>query len=141
MNTTTRNVLAVLAGVVAGSVLNMGLINVGQSIIPPPEGADISTMEGLSESMELFTPKNFVFPYLAHALGTLFGAFVAAKLAASRHMALALGVGVFFLIGGIMAASMLGGPLWFNVLDLASAYVPMGFIGGTLARGKASRPA
>lgn len=40
-------------------------------------------------------------PFLPHALGTLIGAFVAAKLAANHHMKFAMGIGVSFLIGGL----------------------------------------
>ncbi len=136
MNPIARNILAVLGGCVAGSLVNMALVNVGPSVIPLPEGADVSSMESLRDSMKLFTPANFVFPLLAHALGTLFGAFVAARLAGSHPMRLALGIGVFFLVGGVVAVNMLGGPLWFNVTDLVVAYIPMGFLGGRLAGSK-----
>ena len=134
MSTVGRNILAVIAGVVSGSVVNILLVNIGPSVVPLPEGADISTAEGLRDSMALFTPANFLFPFLAHALGTLVGAFIAARFAASHHRRFALGIGVFFLIGGIAAAIMLGGPIWFTVADLLLAYVPMGYFGAALAR-------
>lgn len=136
MNPIAKNVLAAIVGFVVGSVVNMALINIGPHVIPLPEGADVSTLEGLRESMRLFTPANFVFPFLAHALGTLTGAFVAAKLAASHKRKFAIGIGVAFLLGGVAAASMLGGPLWFNACDLLLAYIPMGVLGGFLAGGK-----
>ena len=53
-------------------------------------------------------------------------------------MKVALGVGVFFLIGGAMMVKMIGGPIWYNMVDLLLAYLPMGFLGGALARRKAS---
>ena len=93
-------------------------------------------MESLKASMPLFKPANFLFPFLGHAVGTLAGAFLAAKLAASHGMKLALLVGVFFLAGGISAANMLGGPTWFIVTDLVLAYIPMGWLGGKLAGDK-----
>ncbi len=133
MNPILKNILAVVAGLVAGSLVNIGLVNLGPSVIQLPEGADISTMEGLAESMKMFTPANFLFPFLGHALGTLVGAFIAAKFAASHAGKLALGVGAFFLMGGISAVVMLGGPLWFKIADLALAYIPMGYLGGMLA--------
>lgn len=34
--------------------------------------------------------------------------------------------------------SMVGGPLCFNVIDLLFAYIPMGYLGAILARGKQS---
>ena len=128
--------MAAFVGLVIGNVVNLGLVNLGMAVVPLPDGADVSTMEGLRESMKSFTPVNFLFPFLAHALGTLAGAFVAAKLAASHHMKFAIGIGVFFLLGGISMVLMCGGPVWFIACDLLLAYIPMGFLGGVLARGK-----
>ena len=136
VNPIARNILAAVVGFVVGGLVNIGLVNIGPSVIPLPEGADVSTMDTLRESMKLFTPVNFIFPFLAHALGTLAGAFVAAKLAVSHHMKFAFGIGVCFLIGGVTAVSMLGGPMWFNVSDLLLAYIPMAVLGGILAGGK-----
>jgi hypothetical protein len=135
MNPVAKNVLAVVLGVAVGSFVNRGLITIGPLVVSPPEGADLSTMDGLRDSIKLFTPVNFLFPFLAHALGTLSGAFTAAKIAASHQMRFAIVIGVLFLIGGATMVSMLGGPMWFNVSDLLLAYIPMGYLGGILARG------
>mgnify|MGYP001548422228 CR=1 FL=1 len=137
MNPILRNILAVVVGFIVGSAVNLTLVNVGMALVPLPEGSDVSTMEGLRESMKLFAPANFLFPFLAHALGTLVGAFVAAKLAASHPMRLAIFVAAIFLLGGLSMVVMCGGPWWFIAADLLLAYLPMGFIGGTLACGKA----
>lgn len=83
--------------------------------------------------MKVFTPINFLFPFLAHALGTLVGAFVAAKFAVSHQLKFAMVIGMFFFIGGAMMVNMIGGPLWFNVTDLVFAYIPMAYFGGKLA--------
>ena len=131
-----RNILAVVAGFLIGSVLNMAIITVGPIVIPPPDGVDMSDMDKFAENLKLLKPANFVAPWLAHALGTLLGAFVAAKIAASHKMKFALGIGVFFLLGGIAMVAMLGGPLWFSVVDLIGAYLPMGYLGGILAGAK-----
>lgn len=141
MNPVVRNILAALAGVVVGSLVNMGLVNIGPLVVPIPEGADVSTMENLRDSMKLFTPVNFIFPFLSHALGTLAGAFVAARFAASHALKFAIGIGVFFLLGGIAAATMIGGPLWFIVVDLLVAYIPMGYLGAVLAGATRSKAA
>ena len=136
MNPILKNILAVVAGVIVGIIVNSTLINVGPMVIPPPEGADITTMEGLKETMHLFKPQNFIFPFLAHALGALSGAFLAAKIAATHNMKIAMGIGGFFLIGGIMMVMSIPGPMWFNILDLVAAYIPMGYLGGKWAIGK-----
>lgn len=111
----------------------MVLVNLGPTIVPLPEGADVSTPEGLKASMKLFQPLNFLFPFLGHALGTLVGAVCAAKLARSHPLGMALVVGAMFMLGGLMMILMLGGPPWFVILDLLGAYLPMGYLGGLLA--------
>jgi hypothetical protein len=141
MSAILRNILAVFAGLVVGSVVNMAIIAVGPMVIPPPEGVDMADMDKFAENLQLLKPANFIAPWLAHAAGTLVGAFTAAKLAASHKMIFALGIGMFFLLGGIMMVSMFGGPVWFAVLDLVGAYLPMGFLGGTLGTMQKPQPA
>jgi hypothetical protein len=133
MSTILKNILAVVIGILLGSTVNMAIIKISSSIIPPPEGADITTMEGLKASIHLFKPINFLFPFLAHALGTLFGAFLAAKIAATHKMKFALGIGFFFLLGGIANVYLLPGPMWFSVVDLVFAYLPVAYFGGRMA--------
>jgi hypothetical protein len=133
MHPIVRNILAVIVGLVAGSAVNMGIITISGSIIPPPEGADVTTTEGLKASMHLFEPKHFLMPFLAHALGTFVGAFAAAIIAANHKMKFAIGFGCFFLIGGISAVFILPAPLWYNILDLTVAYLPVAYVAGKLA--------
>lgn len=136
MSPILRNILAVIAGIVIGGAVNMGIIMISGSVIPPPEGADMTTTEGLKESMHLMQPKHFIMPFLAHALGTLVGAIVAAAIATGRKMTLAMVVGLLFLAAGISNVVMLPSPGWFNALDLILAYIPMAWVGGKLATKK-----
>lgn len=133
MNSTVRIVLGVIIGIVAGGAINMGLVMLGPAVIPTPEGVDTTTVEGLQSSMHLLQPKHFVFPFLAHALGTFASALIAGLIAARHQIAIGLGIGAFVLIGGITAAVMIPAPTWFIVLDLVVAYIPMGWLGGKLA--------
>jgi len=128
-----RNVLAVVAGAIVGSVVNTPLVTIGPRIIPPPVGADVTTMEGLVKALPLFGPQHFVFPFLAHALGTLVGAGIAAYAAATRNAAMAFVVGALFMAGGVANAFMLPGPLWFDVVDIVCAYLPMAWVGARTA--------
>jgi hypothetical protein len=130
MKPIVKNILAVIVGLVAGSAVNMGIIMISGSVIPPPEGADNTTMEGLKASMHLFQPKHFLFPFLAHALGTFVGALLAALIAANRKMMFAMVIGIFFLAGGIINVIMLPSPLWFTFVDLVLAYIPMAYFAG-----------
>ena len=132
MNPIVRNILSVLAGVAGGSIINMGLIRIGQGVFPV-EGLDPNDMDSLAAAMPNMGPEHFIFPFLAHALGTLAGAYIAARIAANHKMKFALGIGIFFLIGGIMVNYMLPGPAWFAALDIIAAYIPMAWLGGKLA--------
>lgn len=128
-----RVVLAVLLGLVVGSVVNMALITVSGRVIAPPAGADVTTTEGLRASMHLFEPRHFLFPFLAHSLGTFAGAFVAALVAPGGSLRVALVVGGFFLLGGIASVIMLPAPLWFSAVDLLLAYLPAAWLGHRFA--------
>jgi hypothetical protein len=128
MNPTVKNILGVIAGIILGSACNMSIVLISGSIIPPPEGADVTTSEGLISSMHLFEPKHFIMPFLAHALGTFVGALIAASIAASHKTTFAMVIGIFFLLGGIYMVFMLPSPMWFNAVDLIFAYIPMAFL-------------
>jgi hypothetical protein len=136
MNPTFKNVLAVVAGLIGGSIVNMSIIMISGSVIPPPAGADVTTAEGLKAAMHLFEAKHFIMPFVAHALGTLAGAFLAALIAATHKSKFALAIGFAFLAGGIANVMMLPSPLWFTILDLVVAYLPMAYIGGKWGSGK-----
>ena len=134
MPTILRSVLAVVIGLVVGGAVNMSLVMMGPSVIPPPPGVDMTTAEGLAKGMPLLEAKHFVFPFLAHALGALAGALVAFLIARSHATALAHVVGAVFLAGGIAAAFMIPAPAWFIALDLVAAYVPMAWLATVIGR-------
>ncbi|HNR19464.1 MAG TPA: hypothetical protein PKN75_05040 [Bacteroidia bacterium] len=135
MNPVLKNILAIIVGAAVGSLVNMCIIMLSGYIIPPPAGADVTNYEGLKASIHLFGAKHFIFPFLAHALGTLVGAFVTAKLAANNKTRFAMVIGILFLAGGIMNVMMLPAPMWFNVLDILAAYIPMAYLGGRFGAG------
>ncbi len=132
MNPIIKNILAIIAGWLAGSVINMGLIQIGHMVFPI-EGVDINDMEAYAAVMPSLKFQYFIFPFLAHAIGTLVGAAVAGLIAVNHKMKFSLGIGVFFLLGGIIVNYMLPGPIWFAATDIIIAYIPMAWIGGKIA--------
>ncbi len=135
MHPILRNILALVAGIIIGSMVNMGLIKLGASLFPPPPGVDVNNIESINQHIGQYSTVQMLMPFLAHALGTLAGAFVAARLAVSGHMTWALVIGALFLFGGIMAVRMIpNAPLWFDVLDLVVAYIPMAWLGARWGR-------
>ena len=129
MRTLIRNVLAVLAGIIIGSIVNMALIMLSPTLIPPPAGVDVNNAESLRKAMHLFEPRYFIMPFLAHAVGTFFGALAAFLIAASYKAQFAYVIGVVFLYGGVAASFMIAAPAWFIALDLLAAYLPMAWLG------------
>ncbi len=132
MNPIIRNVLAVIVGFMAGSAVNMGLVMASPHIIPPPAGVDVNDIESIKDSIHLYEFKHFIVPFLAHALGTVVGAYVAVIISASYKLIMGLVIGVLFLLGGISVAFMLPSPTWFVVVDIVGAYIPMAWIGTKL---------
>ena len=124
-----RNVLALVAGIAIGGSVNMALITLSPSLIPPPAGVDVSSAESLSKAIHLFEPRHFIMPFLAHAVGTLTGALAAYLIAASYKAQLAYAIGAVFLCGGVAASFMIPAPIWFIALDLLAAYLPMAWLG------------
>ena len=132
MKPALKNILAIIMGWLGGSAINLGLVQIGHMIFPI-EGVDLNDMDALAEAMPTMDYEFFIFPFLAHALGTLVGAVIAGVLAATHKMKFALGIGVLFLLGGIMVNYMLPGPTWFAIVDIIVAYLPMAYMGGKIA--------
>jgi len=132
MSPTLRNILAVILGWLGGSLVNMGIVQVGNSVMPIP-GVDTNDLNALAEALPSLDFKYFIFPFLAHALGTLIGATIAYRIAATHKMKFAWAIGGLFLIGGIVVNYMLPGPTWFAVADIVFAYLPMAWLGGNIA--------
>ena len=116
-----RNILVTILALFVGSSVNMAFILVSSS-------------EGLKASLHLFEAKHFLFPFLAHAFGTLVAAILVAKLTVKNNKSLTYGVGFIFLIGGIANCYMLPTPLWFIIVDLVFAYLPMSYLASKLIK-------
>lgn len=112
-----------------GGFTNGILISLSPHLIPPPEGLDLTTPEGLTAAALLMEPKHFVIPWLAHALGTWVGALLISWWQPKWSLWGVLAVGGVFFVGGLMMVQMVPAPLWFVVLDLGLAYFPMAFLG------------
>ncbi len=125
MNSIVKNILAILAGIVVGMIVNMGLIMLGGALLPIPDG--VNAMDANEWGLQ-----QFIFPFLAHALGTLSGALVTAKFAQSYQMIFAICIGVFFLAGGVTMVFVIPAPEWFIFVDLTFAYIPMGLLGAKI---------
>lgn len=124
------NILSVITGMLIGSAVNMGILQIQGFFIPLPEGFDINNF---AESIKLLEPRHFLLPFIAHALGTFIGSLIAALISQNKKFVMALIVGFLFLFGGITTIFMYGGPIWFSFADLILAYIPMAWLGYKLS--------
>jgi len=133
-----KNILAVVISLFIGVIVNISMVMFSSSVIPPPAGSDLTTTEGLQAAMPLMEPKHFLMPFLAHAFGTLVGAILASSMAVNYKMRFAMIIGICFLVGGIMNIFMLPSPVWFTIVDLGFAYIPMAYLGGKIVLRKSN---
>lgn len=132
MNPIFKNVLAVIVGWLGGSIVNSGIVQLGLKLKPVP-GLDPENLDSYVAIFPTLGVEYFIAPFLAHAIGTFFGALAAARLASAPHkMTMAYIVGGIFLLGGIVMNYMIAGPLWFTIADIVLAYIPMAWLGGSI---------
>ena len=121
-------VLTLMAAIL-GMALNGYLIAYSHLFVAPPVGADLTTEEGLLAAMPLMEPKHYAMPFLAHALGTLLSAFLVSWWVRPATLQRSMLLGFVFLAGGLYMVRILPSPMWFNVVDLGLAYLPMAYLG------------
>jgi len=125
MKQTLKNIAIVILGIIVGMIVNIGLIILGGTIFPPSE--NFEPMNAMNWDF-----KYFIFPFLAHSIGTLTGALIVSKLSNKSSIILPLIVGLYFLMGGIYMITILPAPMWFVLLDVILGYIPMALLGWKL---------
>ena len=122
-----KNIGIFIAGITLGGIINMSLIITGGLVFPFYE--NFNPMNAINWDF-----KYFIFPFLAHALGTLSGSFIASKLSNNKSNIIPLIIGIYFLAGGIYMMTILPAPTWFIILDLSLCYIPMAFLGWKISQ-------
>ena len=131
-----RNVLAVLAALVTANVLIFTGEAINGLIYPFPEGFDFNdaaAVKAMVAAMPLGAYAGIELSYVAGAAGA--GA-VIGKLASSRHLWLAGGVGAASTLANFANMAMIPHPAWFAVLTTVT-FIPVAVL---VARAVAPRP-
>jgi MFS family permease len=133
-----RNIVATIAGLIAGSILNMVIVQLNMHVLfPMPAGMDINNPEQLTTFMATLPASAFLVVMVAHLGQSFVGGWLAARLGASRPMLLAMIVGALSLVGGIMAMMMIKGPDWMMIeLPL---YLVVAWAAGRIEEGRRAR--
>jgi len=120
-----KNIGIVILGIIIGMIVNMGLIILGGIIFPLD---NFEPMNAINWDL-----KYFIFPFLAHSMGTFSGAYIVSKLSKS-NIIMPLIVGFYFLAGGIYMVTILPAPTWFVLLDVILGYIPMALLGWKITK-------
>ncbi len=122
-----RIIGGLLIGLFVGAMVNGSFIQLGMNIFTLPKGVNFDTPEGMQAFRNL-PLKFYIFPFLAHAIGTLSGCIVALLFVRNQAKWVIYCIGYLFFIGGVMAVDMINAPVWFDILDLSVAYLPMAWL-------------
>lgn len=138
MNSTLKNILATIAGLVAGGVIVALGEMVGSTLFPLPFELDFSDPESAMNTLALNMDQVPLGSQLAvifsHLIGTLVGAWIAMKLSADSTVPAYTVIGLL-LVATIMNLLQIPHPLWFDIADVAGVIIG-GFIGIRLSGGK-----
>jgi hypothetical protein len=130
-----KRTIIVLLSIFIGAQVNGAFLTLGTNLIPPPEGFNLNSMEGLKAAVPFLEAKHYLFPFLAHAIGTLISAVLISRFLKSHQLVFSMVAGFLFLFAGISMVIMLPRtPIWFILLDLIVAYIPMAYLGYKLVK-------
>lgn len=130
-----RLILAILIGLAVGAILNGLIISWGLDWVPLPKGVNFETAEG-KHNFQYLKPIHFLFPFLAHSIGTFTGVLTALFISKRFRLLLAFMISSLFFLGGLSMVWSLNAPQWFNLTDLTLAYFPMGFLAYRMKRAR-----
>ena len=99
-----KNIGIIISGIIIGMIVNMGLIILGGIIFTPTE--NFEPMNAINWDL-----KYFIFPFLAHSIGTLSGSYFVSRLSRNSHIIFPLIIGLYFLSGGIYMVKILPAPI------------------------------
>jgi len=122
-----RTVLGLTLGLFIGVVVNGSMVQLGTVLFPFPPEVNFDTSSGMQAFHDL--PVHFyIFPFLAHAIGTLSGCITAIIILRNQGKWVVYSIGYLFFVAGIIAVDLINAPVWFDILDLSLAYLPMAWL-------------
>ena len=114
-----RKILAVIAGIIAGSLTIFLFETVGHLIVPPPAGMDATNVESIRAAMSQMTLASFLLILAAWCGGSFVGGLVAAAIARTDGgRGCALIVAGFIVLSGIATMILIPHPIWFWIAGI-----------------------
>ena len=133
MSPRTRNIIAVLSGVVAGALLITLSQFLNSRLFPLPAGTNPNDEASLVAAVQQMPTGAFLGLIIGYFVGTTAGCYTALRLAADNPIARARMVALVFVIGGVLNFRTIPHPTWV-VLGSFAAFIVAPFVAGILVR-------
>lgn len=114
-----RNILAVLAGIVAGGIVISMIQAINSRLYPLPAGFDPANREMVRQHVASLPPLAFCVVLLSYAAGIPIAVFLAARLSATAPARQGVLIAAFFGAASVMNLLALPHPTWFWVANFA----------------------
>ncbi len=126
-----RGVAAVLAAVVAGGLVVLGVEALSGRVYPLPPGVDLSDPQALAAMIASMPAGAFALLFAGWALAAFLVGWIAARLTAEQPMRNAWVAGGLFFFVGLMNLFAIPHPTWFRLVGML-AFLPSLYLGGRL---------
>ncbi len=126
-----RSAVAVIAGTVLAVLLIAAIQKLGHMVYPVPSGIDWSDADRVREYIAGLPPGALLFVLAAYGIGTLAGAFLAARLSTRAPVVHASIVTALMLASGIGNLVAIPHPAWFAAATVI-VFIVAGIAGGRL---------
>lgn len=110
-----RNILGIIAGIIAGSVCIWGIETINHLLYPFPENIKPHDMEGFKKYVENLPFLGKFMVIIGYACGALVSGFISTKVSKSEKPNPAMICGIIFLCFTIYNMYVLPTPVWFWV--------------------------
>lgn len=133
-----RTLLAVLAGLAVMMLTVAAMEWLGHAMFPPPAGINLADPDALERIIRILPVGSLAMVAGGWALGSLAGAWVAARVARQFRLSAALAVGAVMTMLVVANFVMVPHPLWMILAGIALP-LPLAWLGWRSATGAASR--
>jgi hypothetical protein len=113
-----RNVLALLAAAMVGSILIACIQAVGGKLYPPPPGMNFTDRAAVEQFMATLPLPAFLIVLGSYLVGVTASAWLACKLSVTEKLRQGVMIGVLFIVASVMNLTSIPHPAWFWVANL-----------------------
>jgi hypothetical protein len=118
-----KNILAVIAGIFAGSTVVYLLQKINESVFPLPADLDFSDPLIVVKAIGEQPTGALLIIIASHLLGAVVASYIAAKISENNARRQALITGAIFIIAVVTSLTMIPYPIWMYIADVSGAII------------------